>query len=279
MVMPGRQIIGGEPYRYGYQGEFAETDEETGKPAFQLRIYDPRINRWMSPDPMGQYHSPYMAMDNRWNMSVDPTGGCTDCAQCPDACSGLGITSIESGHSIDYDFDIDKYFDRSDLNSTMFNQVNVSANSDMNLIYGNTWTIGAPQFKENGIKYQFTKDDLKTAISVLKSEGNDVISNQIRETLKDGLNGNPSPISKRSYYLFYGHTDGNMILTKSYFDMMQSVSFQVAKSVSPSANFKGNTMVTPLQNFRLIQVRGSSYVNKNGTTVHIRPHARVLKPK
>jgi RHS repeat-associated protein len=78
MVMPGRMIRNGQAYRYGYQGEFAETDEETGKPAFQLRIYDPRINRWLSPDPMGQYHSPYMSMDNRWNMSIDPTGGCTE---------------------------------------------------------------------------------------------------------------------------------------------------------------------------------------------------------
>ena len=37
---------------------------------------NPRINRWLSPDPARQYHSPYMSMDNRWNMSVDPTGGC-----------------------------------------------------------------------------------------------------------------------------------------------------------------------------------------------------------
>jgi RHS repeat-associated protein len=78
MVMPGRMIRNGQAYRYGYQGEFAETDEETGKPAFQLRLYDPRLGRWISPDPMSQYHSPYMAMDNRPNMSVDPTGGCTD---------------------------------------------------------------------------------------------------------------------------------------------------------------------------------------------------------
>jgi RHS repeat-associated protein len=83
MPMPGRQFVNGKPYRYGYQGEFAETDEETGKPAFQLRLYDPRINRWLSPDPMRQYHSPYMAMDNRPNMSVDPTGGCTVGKDCP----------------------------------------------------------------------------------------------------------------------------------------------------------------------------------------------------
>jgi len=84
MAMPGRQFVNGKPYRYGYQGEFAETDPETGKPAFQLRLYDPRINRWTTTDPMGQYHSPYMAMDNRPNMSIDPTGGCTVGVDCPE---------------------------------------------------------------------------------------------------------------------------------------------------------------------------------------------------
>ncbi|CAM1361436.1 hypothetical protein TSEDIMI_10006 [Tenacibaculum sediminilitoris] len=88
MPMPNRQIVNGEPYRYGYQGEFAETDEETGKPSFQLRIYDPRINRWLSPDPYGQYDSPYMSMDNHWNMSTDPTGGCTGDDNC--SCGGNG---------------------------------------------------------------------------------------------------------------------------------------------------------------------------------------------
>jgi RHS repeat-associated protein len=75
MAMPNRQIIGGQPYRYGYQGEFAETDPETGKPAFQLRLYDPRLNRWLSPDPMGQYASPYMSMGNNPVSRVDPDGG------------------------------------------------------------------------------------------------------------------------------------------------------------------------------------------------------------
>ena len=73
--MPNRQIVG-EPYRYGYQGEFAETDPETGKPAFQLRLYDPRINRWTTTDPYGQHASPYMAMGNSWPNRVDPDGGC-----------------------------------------------------------------------------------------------------------------------------------------------------------------------------------------------------------
>ncbi len=74
--MPNRQIINREPYRYGYQGDYAETDPETGKPAFELRIYDPRINRWLTVDPYGQYDSPYMSMGNSWLNRVDPDGGC-----------------------------------------------------------------------------------------------------------------------------------------------------------------------------------------------------------
>ena len=38
-------------YRYGYQGEFSEEDEETGWNSFELRMYDPIIGRWMAPDP------------------------------------------------------------------------------------------------------------------------------------------------------------------------------------------------------------------------------------
>ncbi len=64
--------------RYGYQGEYAE--DETGEDgikanSFQLRLYNPRLGRWMSPDPYGQYHSPYLAMGNTPINGVDPDGG------------------------------------------------------------------------------------------------------------------------------------------------------------------------------------------------------------
>ncbi|UOY08643.1 hypothetical protein L0P88_08830 [Muricauda sp. SCSIO 64092] len=75
MVMPGRSSVDANNYRYGYQGQYAETDSETGKPAFELRLYDPRINRWLTTDPYGQYHSPYMSMGNNWTTRVDPDGG------------------------------------------------------------------------------------------------------------------------------------------------------------------------------------------------------------
>jgi len=72
MAMPNRNVQGN--YRYNYQGQ--ELDKETGKHAFELRLYDSRINRWISPDPYGQYDSPYMAMGNDWINGIDPDGGC-----------------------------------------------------------------------------------------------------------------------------------------------------------------------------------------------------------
>ena len=73
--LPGRQTTGSEQYRYGYQGQFAEEDSETGWNQFELRMWDGRIGRWMSTDPYGQYHSPYLGMGNNPVFNVDPDGG------------------------------------------------------------------------------------------------------------------------------------------------------------------------------------------------------------
>ncbi|SHI32538.1 RHS repeat domain-containing protein [Aquimarina spongiae] len=70
MPMPGRNLQG--DYRYAYQGQ--EKDPETGKEAFELRLWDSRIGRWLTTDPAEQYHSPYMAMGNNPITGVDPDG-------------------------------------------------------------------------------------------------------------------------------------------------------------------------------------------------------------
>lgn len=75
MPMPNRQIIGGEPYRYKFQGQ--EKDPETGKEAFELRLWDGRIGRWLTTDPYGQFSSPYLGMGNNPISMIDPDGGFT----------------------------------------------------------------------------------------------------------------------------------------------------------------------------------------------------------
>ena len=80
--MPGRNMTGAEQYRYAFQGQ--EKDPETGKEAFQLRLWDSRIGRWLTTDPMGEFASPYLGMGNNPISRIDPTGGMTDCPDCPD---------------------------------------------------------------------------------------------------------------------------------------------------------------------------------------------------
>ena len=98
MPMPNRNIEGN--YRYGYQGEFAEKDKETGLNAFQLRMYDARIGRWISPDPYGEFHSPYLAMANNPASVTDPDGGCTTKGGSPCVFSVLGGTATDAGGNI-----------------------------------------------------------------------------------------------------------------------------------------------------------------------------------
>jgi len=71
MPMPNRNIVG--DYRYAYQGQ--EKDIETGKEAFQFRLWDARIGRWLTTDPYGQYSSPYLGMGNNPMNGIDPDGG------------------------------------------------------------------------------------------------------------------------------------------------------------------------------------------------------------
>ncbi|EFK56015.1 RHS repeat-associated core domain-containing protein [Sphingobacterium spiritivorum] len=69
---------GGVEGRYGYQGQYAEKDGETGWNNFELRNYDAAIGRWLTVDPYGQYYSPYVGMGNNPVSGVDPNGGWND---------------------------------------------------------------------------------------------------------------------------------------------------------------------------------------------------------
>lgn len=73
MKLPGKSLVS-QPYRFGYQGQFAEKDQETGFNHFELRDYDSRLGRWMIADPAHQYNSPYMGMGNNPVSGVDPDG-------------------------------------------------------------------------------------------------------------------------------------------------------------------------------------------------------------
>ncbi|HEX8576183.1 MAG TPA: RHS repeat-associated core domain-containing protein [Flavobacterium sp.] len=85
-------------YRYAFQGQ--EKDPETGMEAFQLRLWDGRIGRWLSPDPYGQYASLYLGMGNNPVGMIDPDGGSTKPPNEYDVNGNL--ISTLGGNSIDY---------------------------------------------------------------------------------------------------------------------------------------------------------------------------------
>ena len=75
MPMPNRQTTDGN-YRYNFQGQ--EKDPETGMEAFELRLWDGRLGRWLTIDPYNEFHSPYLGMGNNPVSTIDPDGGHTD---------------------------------------------------------------------------------------------------------------------------------------------------------------------------------------------------------
>jgi RHS repeat-associated protein len=62
-------------YRFGYQGQYAEKDEETGWNHFELREYDPVTGRWTIGDPYRQFFSAYLALGNNPVNLRDRDGG------------------------------------------------------------------------------------------------------------------------------------------------------------------------------------------------------------
>jgi RHS repeat-associated protein len=75
MKMPDRCVSTGN-YGHAYQGVFAQEDAQYSQyNRFQLRTYDNRLGRFLSPDPYGQFYSAYTGMGNNPVNLVDPSGG------------------------------------------------------------------------------------------------------------------------------------------------------------------------------------------------------------
>jgi RHS repeat-associated protein len=74
MEMVGRSFSSGA-YSFGFNGQYAEKDSETGLLSFDLRALDVRLGRWTSIDPYNQHASPYVSMGNNPVLHNDPDGG------------------------------------------------------------------------------------------------------------------------------------------------------------------------------------------------------------
>jgi RHS repeat-associated protein len=77
MVQPGRRFAQGSSYRYGFNGKENDKDISKADVDFGARIYDDRIGRWLSVDPLQKKYpdvTPYCFVLNSPLSLVDKDG-------------------------------------------------------------------------------------------------------------------------------------------------------------------------------------------------------------
>ena len=75
MGMPGRKFSAGSAYRYGFNGK--ELDNEVVQYDYGFRIYDPRLERFKSVDPLTKtypWYTPYQFAGNKPIIAIDLDG-------------------------------------------------------------------------------------------------------------------------------------------------------------------------------------------------------------
>jgi RHS repeat-associated protein len=156
-------------YRYAFQGQ--ELDKETGMEAFQLRLWDGRIGRWLNPDPYGQFYSPYIGMGNNPVIGIDPDGGY--CPNCPTGIftDGATFTGSDGGTYVHmnggWSSGPEVYFSatvhKSSNNASFYGNLDytndlLSTSFEMGALLGNTEKY-ADALKNNKFVYNFNGSD------------------------------------------------------------------------------------------------------------------------
>ena len=79
MIQPGRKYFARGAYRYGFNGK--ENDNEVkgegNQQDYGMRIYDPRLGRFLSVDPIAReypFYSPYQFAGNKPIQAIDLDG-------------------------------------------------------------------------------------------------------------------------------------------------------------------------------------------------------------
>jgi RHS repeat-associated protein len=77
MQQPGRAYTNGSQYRYGFNGKEDDKDIESGAQDYGMRIYDTRIGKFLSVDPITSKYpmlTPYQFASNRPIQGIDQDG-------------------------------------------------------------------------------------------------------------------------------------------------------------------------------------------------------------
>lgn len=180
--LPSRNALSN--YRYAFQGQ--ELDQETGMEAFQLRLWDGRIGRWISTDPYSQYYSPYLGMGNNPISLIDPDGGQTIDPPTKTKPTELNEVIVYSKPKT-YDLKITWSFSGKSNFNFNFNFEKEQSNLARKLMNSGRITFGTLHPAPPDPKY---KDDLANA----------------DDNIRDAANGNLVYTSE------YGHAKGRLVL-------------------------------------------------------------------
>src|SRR6187551_2939230 len=79
MVMPGRKYSAGNSYRYGFNGKENDNEvkSEGNQQDYGMRIYDPRLGKFLSVDPITKdfpWYTPYQFAGNTPIQAIDLDG-------------------------------------------------------------------------------------------------------------------------------------------------------------------------------------------------------------
>jgi RHS repeat-associated protein len=169
MPMPSRNLEGN--YRYKFQGQ--EKDQETGMEAFELRLWDNRIGRWLTTDSKEVHASPYLGMGNNPITNIDPDGG-EEYSNWYKALEALNLFSLDQGdwYKSDRKNDTDTW-----KNANLFNTLGGKTGeyegfSQINDYYG--WLIEELESRGHEVKWAKGAKGLTEKLSYLTKAQNDM---------------------------------------------------------------------------------------------------------
>ncbi len=126
--MPGRKFTAGSGYRYGFNGKENDKDAGEGIQDYGMRIYDQRLGRFLSSDPLSPkypFYSPYQFAGNMPIKFIDLDGG-------EPAEPGTKIRQIQSGSN--GSSDVHSYeWDGKNWNEAKMQEVVITSNPKNNI--------------------------------------------------------------------------------------------------------------------------------------------------
>jgi RHS repeat-associated protein len=153
--LPERNSTSG--YRYAFQGQ--EKDPETGMEAFQLRLWDGRIGRWLSVDPMNEFDSPYLGMGNNPVNAIDPDGGDIIVLNHSTGASGFGHLALLIGN----DKDGWRFISKEGRKRTVNPKTGKTEKAGTELFGGASETLILPSPTAENIKFATLEEALKNS--------------------------------------------------------------------------------------------------------------------